>query len=128
MFVLPSYNAIRKVLCEDWHFTHMLKALGWPHQDLDDRIISLGREDWAHKTTAYPASYIDLSVLIQESERSCFVRDKRFRFCLLVCFILFLTVDLSYKTWITDYGCLTQVGTIYQLYRGVPAFGIVGIS
>ena len=95
---------------------------------MDDRIISLGREDWAHKTTSNPPSYLDLSVLIQASERSCFVCDKRFRFCLLISFILFLTVDLSYKTWITDYGCLTQVGTIYQLYRAVPSFGIVGIS
>ena len=59
------YNNIAwLVIFEGWFFLTRLKHL-------DDRIISLSREVWAHKISLTPPPLIEMFVPSQESERSC---------------------------------------------------------
>ena len=63
--VLYNY-AVRPVICEDWDFTHIWKALArlWQHHFTK-------RGDLVHKTSLSPQLFLKCLYQCQERERSC---------------------------------------------------------
>ena len=96
-----------------WGFGNVFTC--WKH--LNDSIISLRGEVWAHKTSLTPPHLIEVLVPGQESERSCICvfREGANRFCLFLrffywilelfrqcgmpCFILLQVWDFFHLTW-----------------------------
>jgi len=62
-------NTVRpviRVICGGWHFTHMLKALAWPHHFTNKGGLG-------HKKRSLPRTlFMQVPVPSQESEWSCF--------------------------------------------------------
>ena len=57
-------KAVRQVICEGSHFTHMWKKFTLSHH-FTKRAV------WVHKTSLTPARLIEVSVPSQERGRSC---------------------------------------------------------
>jgi hypothetical protein len=83
-------NAVRPVRCECWQFTHMWKALAWSFYFRAE----VREEVRVNKMSLTPPLFIEVSVLSQESERSCiYARCTDFSL---------ITISVWYKEEIND--------------------------
>ena len=88
------YNAVRSLKFDGWHFTHLWKALAWPHHFTK----SGGLDPW---NSLAPPIFIEVLVPSQKSEQSCV--------CELGIFILSLSTIL-----VLDFGTFTTVWNFFH--------------